>query len=94
MVAIFKAALTAQQIKAKARELGCDLVGIADGQTLEENPPDAADPRRPSDVTEHDGGRVIVLAKRYSAGTTRIRAWDGACSNCSTAPYPSSSCGS
>ena len=76
MIAIFKAPLTAQRIKAKARELGADLVGIADGQALEENPPDPGDPRRPSDVTEHDGDRVIVLAKHYSAGTTRILAWD------------------
>ena len=76
MVAIYQTPLTAEQVKAKARELGADLVGIADGRVLDENPPDPADPRRPSDITEHDSGRVIVLAKRYTAGTTRILRWD------------------
>ena len=75
MVDVFKKPLTAAQIKDKARALGADLVGIADGALLEANPPDPADPRRPSDITEHDGERVIVLAKRYSAGVTRITAW-------------------
>jgi epoxyqueuosine reductase len=76
MVAIFKTRLTAAEIKAKARELGADLVGIADGAALEANPPDATDPRRPSDITEHDGGRVIVLAKRVNRGATRIVPWN------------------
>jgi epoxyqueuosine reductase len=76
MVAIFKTKLTAAEIKAKARELGADLVGIADGALLEANPPDPKDPRRPSDITEHDGGRVIVLAKRINRGATRIVPWN------------------
>ena len=67
--------LTAEQIKARARELGADLVGIADGAALEAHPPDPADPRRPSDITDLDGGRVIVLARRLSSGVTRIKAW-------------------
>jgi epoxyqueuosine reductase len=75
MVDVFRRPLTAAQIKDKAKALGADLAGIADGALLEANPPDPADPRRPSDITEHDGGRVIVLAKRYSAGVTRITAW-------------------
>jgi epoxyqueuosine reductase len=75
-VQAFKRPLTAADIKAKARELGADLVGIADGAVLEANPPDPERPQRPSDITELDGGRVIVLAKRYSHGVTRIRAWD------------------
>ncbi len=75
MVAIVKMPLTATQIKARARELGADLVGIADGAALEANPPDTADPRRPSDITDLDGGRVIVLARRLSSGVTRIKAW-------------------
>lgn len=76
MVAIFKTKLTAAEIKAKARELGADLVGIADGAALEANPPDPRDPRRPSDITAHDGGRVIVLAKRINRGATRIVPWN------------------
>jgi epoxyqueuosine reductase QueG len=76
MVAIYKSPLTADEVKAKARAQGADLVGIADGRVMNENPPDPNDPRRPSDVTEHDSARVIVLAKRYTAGTTRMVRWD------------------
>src|SRR3954468_22166339 len=76
MVEVFKQPITAAEIKAKARALGADLVGIADGAALEANPPDPARPQRPSDITELDGGRVIVLAKRLSRGVTRIRAWN------------------
>ena len=54
MVGIFKAPLSAADVKAKARALGADLVGIADGRVLDANPPDPADPRRPIDVTEPD----------------------------------------
>lgn len=76
MVAIFKASLTAAQIKDKARELGADLVGIADGKVMDENPPDPSHPRRPRDITELDGGRVIVMAKKFTSGTSRIAAWN------------------
>lgn len=75
MVGIFKSALTANDVKAKARELGADLVGIADGKAMNANPPDPSDPKRPSDITDLDGDRVIVLAKRLSSGVTRIQAW-------------------
>ena len=76
MVAAVKTPLDAAAIKEKARALGADLVGIADGAVMDAHPPDPRDPRRPSDITEHDGGRAIVLAKRYTAGTTRITRWD------------------
>ncbi len=76
MVAIFENPITAKDIKAKARALGADLVGIADGRVMNENPPDPDDPRRPSDITDHDADRVIVLAKRLNSGTTRISRWD------------------
>ena len=76
MVAAFKQPLTADDIKAKARALGADLVGIADGANLERHPPDPRHPQRPSDITELDGGRVIVMAKRVSRGVTRIAAWN------------------
>lgn len=62
---IFKRPLTAAQIKAKARELGADLVGIADGARIDT-----------SRITSLDGGRVIVLAKRLNGGVARIRRWD------------------
>jgi len=76
MVAIYKAPMTAEQIKAKARDLGADLVGIADGKVMDEHPPDPRDPRRPSDITALDAGRVIVMAKRVTSGSSRILAWN------------------
>lgn len=75
MVSAFRSPITAADIKEKARALGVDLVGIADGAALEANPPPDF-PKKPSDITDHDGGRVIVLAKRYTSGTTRIARWD------------------
>ena len=62
---IFKKSLTAAQIKAKALELGADLVGIADGARVDT-----------SHITKLDGGRVIVLAKRLNDGVARIRRWN------------------
>jgi epoxyqueuosine reductase QueG len=72
---VFKRPLSAAEIKAKAKALDVDLVGIADGAVLDAHPPDPRDPRRPSDITDHDGGRVIVLAKKLSSGVARIAAW-------------------
>lgn len=62
---IFKRPLTAREVKDKALALGADLVGIADGATLNTR-----------DITEHDGGRAIVLGMRLQAGTSRILAWN------------------
>ena len=62
---IHKKALTADEIKRKAKELGADLVGIADGSTIDA-----------SHITELDAGRVIVLAKRLNDGVARIKRWD------------------
>lgn len=62
---VFKRKLTAEEIKAKARELGADLVGIADGKNVDT-----------SHITEHDGGRVIVMATRVQAGSSRIPRWN------------------
>ena len=61
---IFKQKLTAADVKEKATSLGADLVGIADGKAIDT-----------SHITEHDGGRVIVLALRLQAGTSRILPW-------------------
>lgn len=75
MAAMFKAPITADAVKEKARALGADLVGIADGAALDAHPWDPADPRGPKDISELDGGRVIVLAKKLSAGVSRIASW-------------------
>lgn len=75
MVAVFREPVSADAIKRQALDLGADLAGIADGAALEAHPPPGF-PNRPSDITEHDGGRAIVLAKRYGSGTTRIARWD------------------
>ena len=76
MIDIHRTPLDAQSVKTKAIELGADLVGIADGASLDAHPPDPDDPRRPVDITEFDGDRVIVLAKRLNRAATRLGAWD------------------
>jgi len=75
MVGIFRQSITASDVKNKARELGADLVGIADGEAMNQNPPDPKDPRRPIDVTTLDYKRVIVLAKHLNNGAARIIPW-------------------
>ena len=76
MVQVFQAPVTAQEVKDKALALGADLVGIADGASMNANPPDPASPRRPCDITDHDADRVIVLARRHNLGSTRLTRWD------------------
>lgn len=68
--------LTAAAIKARARELGADLVGIADGIAMDGLPEPGDAQLRPSRITDFDGDRVIVLARRLTAGTTRLTRWD------------------
>jgi len=68
--------LTAEAVKSKAKELGADLVGIADGAIMDQYPPDPDYPRTPSHITAIDGARVIVLAKRISFATSRLPAWN------------------
>lgn len=75
MITVFHQPVTATEIKDKAYELGADLVGIADGEVMNQNPPDPSDPRRPIDVTALDYKRVIVLAKRLNNGVARIIPW-------------------
>lgn len=62
---VFKRQLTAGEVKAKAKALGADLVGIADGATLDTK-----------HITEHDGARVIVLGVRLQSGSSRILPWN------------------
>src|ERR1700736_4567495 len=75
MVGIFRQPVSADDVKRKARELGADLVGIADGELMNRFPPDPADPRRPSDISDLDSKRVIVLGKHLANGAARIAHW-------------------
>lgn len=75
MTNIFRQPVTAAEIKDKAYELGADLIGIADGEVMNQNPPDPSDPRRPIDMTTLDYKRVIVLAKHLNNGVARIIPW-------------------
>ena len=68
--------LTSDVIKEKAKSLGADLVGIADGALMDQFPPNPDNPRTPSHITKIDGARVIVLAKRISFATSRLPAWN------------------
>ena len=61
---INKKKISAQDIKRRARELGADLVGIADGAQIDA-----------SHITDLDAGRVIVLGKRLNEGVARITRW-------------------
>ena len=65
MVDFFKRKISSEEIKQKAKDLGADLVGIADGAAVDA-----------SHITELDAGRVIVLAKRLNDGVARIKRWD------------------
>jgi epoxyqueuosine reductase len=65
VVDFYRKPLSSGDIKARARELGADLVGIADGARVDA-----------SHITELDAGRVIVLAKRLNEGVARITRWD------------------
>ena len=76
MVAVFQTSITAEDLKSKAKEFGADLVGIADGNKMNQFPPYPEDPKTPSSITDYDADRVIVLARRLSLGTARIPSWD------------------
>jgi epoxyqueuosine reductase len=76
MIQAFREPISANAIKERAKALGADLVGIADGAIIDQFPPDVAGALTPRQVTSHDGGRVIVLARHYGLGTTRLKRWD------------------
>jgi len=68
--------LTAEAVKARARELGADLVGIARGETLNRHPPDPRRPQTPERITLEDSRSVIVLARRILTGLSRLKGSD------------------
>src|SRR5437773_986607 len=61
--------LTSALVKAKAKEFGADLVGIAAGRVLDAHPPDPKHAQTPSLVSRRDNNTVIVMAKRCLART-------------------------
>jgi epoxyqueuosine reductase QueG len=76
VIEVFRKPISSEDVKAKAREFGVDLVGIADGKVMDAHPPDPRNPQRPSDISALDADRVIVLGKHYTTGTTRLMRWD------------------
>ena len=65
-------AMTSAQIKAKARELGADGVGIASAAALDAHPPDAAHPQIPSRISP-DVRSCVAFFKRIPAGAFRAQ---------------------
>lgn len=65
----------ADAVKARARALGVDLVGIASADALNTHPPDPRVPRTPRDILP-SGKSVVVLAKRTLRGAARLSQWN------------------
>lgn len=64
--------LTTDMLKAKARELGVDLVGIASVEALNANPPDPDYPQTPAAINLDDCRSVIILGARMLLWISRI----------------------
>src|ERR1700761_1309234 len=65
-------AISAESVKARARELGVDLVGIASAQVLNAFPPDPRWPQTPERISPYVKS-VIVIAQHIPAGAFRCR---------------------
>jgi epoxyqueuosine reductase len=68
--------LTTAAVKAKAKALGADLVGIARGDVLDRHPPDPTRPQTPSRITPDDSKSVVILARKLLTGVNRLRGHD------------------
>src|SRR3989304_1986635 len=68
--------LTAERVKARARELGADGVGIASAAVLNAYPPDPKHPQTPERISP-DVRSCVAFSKRIPAGAFRAR--DNAC---------------
>jgi epoxyqueuosine reductase QueG len=66
------AAITADMVKQRTRELGADLVGIADAAILNAFPPDPRWPQTPERISPHVKS-VIVLVQHIPVGAFRCR---------------------
>ena len=64
--------LTADLVKAKARELGADAVGIADAAVLNAHPPDPKFPQTPERISPEIKS-VVAIVKRIPAGAFRTK---------------------
>ncbi len=62
----------AERVKRLTRELGADLVGIADAAVLNENPPDPAVPQTPERISPHCRS-VVVIACRIPVAAFRAK---------------------
>ena len=66
------APIPAARVKARARELGADLVGIASAQTLNAFPPDPLWPQTPERISRYVKS-VITIVQHIPAGAFRCR---------------------
>jgi epoxyqueuosine reductase QueG len=66
------APIAAARVKARARELGADLVGIASAQTLNAFPPDPLWPQTPERISPYVKS-VITIVQHIPAGAFRCR---------------------
>ena len=64
--------ISAANVKARARELGTDLVGIASARVLNAFPPDPRWPQTPERISPYVKS-VIVIVQRIPAGAFRCR---------------------
>ena len=64
--------ITAEAVKARTRELGADLVGIASAKTLNAFPPDPRWPQTPDRISPY-ARSVVVIVQRIPAGAFRCK---------------------
>jgi ferredoxin len=64
--------LTAAAVKARALELGADLVGIASARVLNEHPPDPKWPQTPERISPHIRS-VVVIVQHIPVGAFRCK---------------------
>ena len=64
--------LDADHVKRLARELGADLVGVADAAALNAHPPDPAVPQTPERISPHCRS-VVVIASRIPVAAFRAK---------------------
>jgi epoxyqueuosine reductase QueG len=66
--------LSAEVVKKKGKEKGIDLIGIADAQTITENPPPGTNEPKLKELL-YGASSVIVVAQRMTQGASSVE-WD------------------